>query len=98
MLNDYSMITVNSLITLILLLVAVFSVATSSLFFLFASASTEDDGWVEGDYEGSLEEQEEQAQEDWEDAGRPGEDENEGDNENQIPNCDFDEFVNDDNE
>ena len=98
MLNDYSMNTVNSLITLILLLVAVFSVATSSLFFLFASASTEDDGWIEGDYEGSLEEQEEQAQEDWEDAGRPGEDENEGDNDNEIPNCDFDEFVNDDDE
>jgi hypothetical protein len=35
-------------------------------------ASTEDDGWTEGDYEGSLGEQEEHAQEDWEDAGRPG--------------------------
>gem|GEM_PF-1817188 len=41
-------------------------------------ASTEDDGWTEGDYEGSLEEQEEEAQVDWEDAGRPG-DEEDGD-------------------
>jgi len=39
---------------------------------VYASPTTEDDGWVEGDYEGSFEEQEEQAQEDWEDAGRPG--------------------------
>ncbi len=36
--------------------------------------TTEDDGWTEDDYEGSPEEQEEQAQQDWEDAGRPGED------------------------
>ena len=40
--------------------------------------STEDDGWTEGDYGGSLQEQAEQAQEDWEDAGRPG-DEEDGD-------------------
>jgi hypothetical protein len=38
-------------------------------------ASTEDDGWTEGEYEGSLEEQEEEAQVDWEDAGRPGDEE-----------------------
>jgi hypothetical protein len=42
----------------------------------------EDDGWVEGDYEGSSEEQEEQAEEDWEDTGRPGEIEDDDDNEN----------------
>lgn len=47
---------------------------------VFASTGqTEDDGWVEGDYEGSLKEQEEQAQEDWENAGRPGEDNGDGD-------------------
>jgi hypothetical protein len=39
----------------------------------YASPTTEDEGWVEGDYEGNPEEPEEQAQEDWEDAGRPGE-------------------------
>jgi hypothetical protein len=41
-------------------------------------ASTEDDGWTEGDYGGSLVEQVEQAQADWEYAGRPG-DEEDGD-------------------
>jgi hypothetical protein len=91
------------ILTFLLLLITIFNVNTN------ASASpappadesrTEDDGWTEGDYEGSLEEQEEQAQEDWEDAGRPGEDgENKDDaNENEIPDCDFDEFVNDDDE
>ncbi len=40
--------------------------------------STEDDGWTEGDYGGSLVEQVEQAQADWEYAGRPG-DEEDGD-------------------
>ena len=59
----------------------------------YASPITEDDGWTEGDYEGSLEEQEEQAQEDWEEAGRPGEidndgnDEDNGDDEEQIFTC-----------
>jgi hypothetical protein len=92
-------------LTFLLLLIAIFSVITN----VNASPAepapddaaaappadesrTEDDGWVEGDYKGSLEEQEKQAQEDWDDAGRPGEDDND------IPNCDFDEFVNDDNE
>jgi hypothetical protein len=79
-LSDYTTKKTSSLITLILLLVAVFSVATGSP--ILSNASSEDDGWVEGDYEGSLEEQEEQAQEDWEDAGRPGEiDDNENDDE-----------------
>jgi hypothetical protein len=56
---------------------------------LYASPTTEDDGWVEGDYEGSFEEQEEQAQEDWEDAGRPGDnDNNDDDNNNPNPYCD----------
>jgi hypothetical protein len=40
---------------------------------------TKDDGWTEGDYGGSLQEQTEQAQEDWEYAGRPGDKENGGD-------------------
>ncbi len=40
---------------------------------------TKDDGWTEGDYGGSLQEQAEQAQEDWEYAGRPGDEENGGD-------------------
>jgi hypothetical protein len=40
---------------------------------------TADDGWTEGDYGGSLQEQAEQAQEDWEYAGRPGDEENGGD-------------------
>jgi hypothetical protein len=39
---------------------------------------TKDDGWTEGDYGGSLQEQAEQAQEDWEYAGRPGDEENGG--------------------
>jgi hypothetical protein len=35
-------------------------------------ASTEDDGWTEGEYAGTLDEQKEQARQDWEGAGRPG--------------------------
>jgi hypothetical protein len=56
---------------------------------IYASPTTEDDGWTEGDYEGTLEEQEEQAREDWEDAGRPGEeDDNNDDNDNDNDNND----------
>jgi hypothetical protein len=51
---------------------------TSNQLPIYASPTTEDDGWTEGDYEGSPEEQEEQAQEDWEDAGRPGDDDESG--------------------
>ncbi|MGH9988407.1 MAG: hypothetical protein ACRD8W_31110, partial [Nitrososphaeraceae archaeon] len=89
MLSDYTTKKTSSLITLILLLVAVFSVATGSP--ILSNASSEDDGWVEGDYEGSLEEQEEQAQEDWEDAGRPGDtdnDDDDDDNDDPTPYCD----------
>jgi hypothetical protein len=46
-------------------------------------ATSQDDGWTEGDYQGSQEEQEQQAQDDWEDAGRPGDnddDDNDDDN------------------
>ncbi|MGH9952939.1 MAG: hypothetical protein ACRD5J_15055 [Nitrososphaeraceae archaeon] len=91
--------TVNSLITFLLLFFAIFSVVINVSLSVKGTTS-EDDGWTEGDYEGSQEEQEEQAQEDWEDAGRPGEDEEgeEDNNENEIPNCGSDEFVNDDNE
>lgn len=35
-------------------------------------AITEDDGWTEGEYAGTLDEQKEQARQDWEGAGRPG--------------------------
>ena len=35
-------------------------------------ASTEDDGWTEGEYAGTPNEQNEQARQDWEGAGRPG--------------------------
>ena len=35
-------------------------------------ASTEDDGWTEGEYAGTPDEQNEQARQDWEGAGRPG--------------------------
>ncbi len=35
-------------------------------------ASTEDDGWTEGDYEGTSEEKNKLARQDWEGAGRPG--------------------------
>jgi hypothetical protein len=51
--------------------------------------STEDDGWSEGDYGGSLEEQAEQAQEDWEYAGRPGDEEvrdDDDDGDQYVPN------------
>ena len=64
---------------------------TPNQFSIYASPTTEDDGWTEDDYEGSPEEQEEQAQEDWEDAGRPGEiedDNDENDNENDNDNGD----------
>jgi len=35
-------------------------------------ASTEDDGWTEGEYAGTPDQQNEQARQDWEGAGRPG--------------------------
>jgi F5/8 type C domain len=35
-------------------------------------ATTEDDGWTEGEYAGTPDEQNEQARQDWEAAGRPG--------------------------
>lgn len=84
--NGSVMETVYGLISLIILLVAVSGVVTNSPFSLFVLASTEDDGWVEGDYEGSLEEQEKQAQEDWEDAGRPGEDDESDDDDDDNDN------------
>ena len=64
---------------------------TSNQLSIYASPTTEDDGWREGDYEGSLEEQEEQAQEDWEDAGRPGDGDDSGngnDDDGPNPYCD----------
>ena len=63
--------TANSLITLILLLVAVLSVATNSPL----SASIEDDDYTYPDDASEEEKQEidEREQEAWEDAGRPGE-------------------------
>ena len=73
------------LITTVSLAVAVITMTTSYQPSIYASPTTEDDGWTEGDYEGSQEEQEEQAQEDWGDAGRPGEiddDDNENDDDN----------------
>ena len=63
----------------------------------------EDDGWIEGDYEGSPKEQEERAQEDWEDAGRPdievtaGEDNDNNDYENVNDDSENDNNANDDN-
>ena len=58
----------------------------------------EDDGWVEGDYEGSPKEQEERAEEDWEDAGRPGEDNDNNDDENvDDDNSENENNANDDN-
>ena len=73
-------------------LIAVMTIAmiTSSQLSIYASPTTEDDGWTEDDYEGSPEEQKEQAQEDWEDAGRPGdnnddEKDNSGSNNDESP-------------
>jgi hypothetical protein len=66
------------LITTVSLAVALITMITSNSPSIYASPTTEDDGWTEGDYDGSQEEQEEQAQEDWEDAGRPGEIEDDG--------------------
>jgi hypothetical protein len=82
------------LIAPVSLAVAVITTITSIQLPIYASPTTEDDGWVEGDYEGSSEEQEEQAQEDWEDAGRPGDDDDNDDNDdeattsnNDLPTC-----------
>jgi hypothetical protein len=74
-----------NLITTVSLAVALITMITSNQLSIYASPTTEDDGWTEGDYEGSQEEQEERAKDDWEDAGRPGEtddvdDENDEDN------------------
>jgi hypothetical protein len=62
------------LIATVSLAVALITMVTSNQLSIYATPTSEDDGWVEG-----LEEQEEQAQEDWEDAGRPGEIEDEND-------------------
>jgi hypothetical protein len=74
-----------------LIAVMTITMITSNQLSMYASPTTEDDGWTEGDYEGSPEEQEEQAQEDWEDAGRPGDNGNDDDNENDDNNENQDE-------
>jgi hypothetical protein len=77
------------LITTVSLAVALITMITSNQPSIYASPTTEDDGWTESDYEGSSEEQEEQAREDWEDAGRPGEkDDNENENDDDNDNDD----------
>ena len=48
----------------VILTVVVMTMTTSNHLLTYASPTTEDDGWTEGDYEGSPEEQEEQAQQD----------------------------------
>jgi hypothetical protein len=91
--NRSKLVATASLAIALLTMIAPIQIST------YASPTTEDEGWVEGDYEGSFEEQEEQAQEDWEDAGRPGEiddDNDENDNENDNDNSD-DDNSNDDN-
>jgi hypothetical protein len=76
------------------LVIAIITMITSNQPPIYGSPTTEDDGWVEGDYEGSSEEQEEQAQEDWEDAGRPGEMDNDNDeNDNENDNDNNDELI-----
>lgn len=86
----------NKLIATVSLAVIVITMvaSTSTAVLVYSTPTTEDEGWVEGDYEGSLEEQEEQAQEDWEDAGRPGDnnnndndDNNDNSNSDNIPEC-----------
>jgi hypothetical protein len=67
------------LIMTVSLAVALVTMITSNQPSVYASPTTEDDGWTEGDYEGSPEEQEDQAQEDWEDAGPPGDDDDDDD-------------------
>jgi hypothetical protein len=76
---------ITKLITTVGLAMTVLTTITSSQLLTYASPTTEDDGWVEGDYEGNKAEQEEQAQEDWEDAGRPGDD-NDDDSSNDNDN------------
>jgi hypothetical protein len=73
----------TKLVAIVILAVALLAMMTSNQLTIHASAITEDDGWVEGDYEGSLEEQEEQAEEDWEDAGRPGDTDNDDNDDNE---------------
>ena len=82
----------TKLVATVILTLAALTMITSNQLAIHSSAITEDDGWVEGDYEGSLEEQEEQAEEDWEDAGRPGDTDNDDnddndDNEEQMFTC-----------
>ena len=75
------------------LAIAIITLITSNQLSIYASPTTEDDGWTEGDYEGSPEEQEEQAHDDWEDAGKPGDDNNDNDNgdndNNDLPRCEL---------
>ena len=83
------MIATVSLAVIVITMVA----STSTAVLVYTTPTTEDDGWTEGDYEGSSEEQEEQAQEDWEDADRPGDEDNgdDSDNEDDTENQDDEE-------
>jgi hypothetical protein len=74
------------------LTMAVITMITPIQLSIYASPTTEDDGWTEGDYSGSPEEQEQQAQDDWEHAGRPGDNDNDDDDDNDdktndLPRC-----------
>ena len=65
---------------------------TSNQLSIYASPTTEDEGWTEGDYEGSHRRARRTRREDWEDAGRPGDSsDNDDDNDNDDNNENQDE-------
>ena len=70
----------TKLILTLSLAIVVITMTTSNQPAIYASPTTEDDGWTEGDYQGSPQEQEQQAQDDWEAAGRPGDNNNDDSN------------------
>jgi hypothetical protein len=124
MLNDYTMKTANSLITLILLLTAVFSVVTSTSTSVTYASTNESDEGSEPDDSGGAEPAPNSDENGFDNNG-DGDALNKGDvpaandedytvtcwngeeiselsdcpdQEPEIPNCDFDEFLNEDNE
>lgn len=79
-------------IVTISLAVAILTIITSNQPSIYASPTTEDDGWIEDPNDGqTFEEEEEQAEKEWEDAGRPGDDDDSGngnDDDGPNPYCD----------
>jgi hypothetical protein len=80
----------NKLIATVSLVIILITTMTSNQLSIYASPTTEDDGYTYPDDASDEEKEEidEQEQEAWEDAGRPGEQDNDNDNDGANPYCD----------